>query len=76
MDVDSPVARDVTMAVVDGIVFGPPVCNILPLKTITYFFYSTVLMTIVPLSWQMQEVECFVLCMNRNMEPDVIFKDA
>ena len=25
MDVDSPVARDVTMAVVDGIVFGPPV---------------------------------------------------
>jgi hypothetical protein len=25
MNVDSPVARDVTMAVVDGIVFGPPV---------------------------------------------------
>ena len=25
MDVDNPVARDVTMAVVDGIVFGPPV---------------------------------------------------
>ena len=25
INVDSPVARDVTMAVVDGIVFGPPV---------------------------------------------------
>lgn len=25
IDVDSPIARDVTMAVVDGIVFGPPV---------------------------------------------------
>ena len=40
MDVDSPVARDVTMAVVDGIVFGPPVCNILALKTIAYFFIA------------------------------------
>ena len=40
MDVDSPVARDVTMAVVDGIVFGPPVCNILALKTITNFFIA------------------------------------
>jgi len=25
MEVDSPVAKDVTTAVVDGIVFGPPV---------------------------------------------------
>ena len=50
--------------------------NILALKTNTHFFYSTVLMTIVPLSWQMQEVECFVLCMNRNMEPNVMFEDA
>ena len=40
MKVDSPVAKGVTMAVVDGIVFGPPVCNILALKTITYFFIA------------------------------------
>jgi len=39
-------------------------------------FFSTVLMTIAPLSWQMQGVVCFVLCMNRNMGPDVMFEDA
>ena len=51
--------------------------NILAMKTTTNFFLnSTVLMTIVPLSWQIPEVECFVLCMNRNMVPDVMFKDA
>jgi hypothetical protein len=37
MEADSPVAKDVTMAVIDGIVFGPPVwLNILAMKN-NYF---------------------------------------
>jgi hypothetical protein len=79
MDVDGPVAGDVTMAVVDGIVFGPPVWLIFLAMKNTYllfYFFSTVLMTIAPLSWQMQGVVCFVLCMNRNMGPNVMFEDA
>ena len=75
MEVDNPVAKDVTMCVVDGIVFGPPVWLIfLQSKTPTYF--SIVLMTTAPLSWQMQEVECFVFYMNRSMGPHVMFEGA